>query len=85
MGKKARDVMSGSADCIGENESIEEAAEKLANLVVGAMPICGEDERLKGMLTDRDIVVKGARRGQGPERDEGRRAQPGQAGDDRGR
>ncbi len=27
-------------------------------LDIGAMPICGDDERLKGMLTDRDIVVK---------------------------
>jgi hypothetical protein len=33
-------------------------AAKLAKLDVGAMPICGEDNRLKSMLTDRDIVVK---------------------------
>jgi CBS domain-containing protein len=25
---------------------------------VGALPICGDDDRLKGMITDRDIVVK---------------------------
>jgi len=30
----------------------------IAELNVGAMPICGEDNRLKGMLTDRDIAVK---------------------------
>ena len=58
MGKKAREVMSGGADCVGENDSIQDAAKKLAELDVGAMPICGEDDRLKGMLTDRDIVVK---------------------------
>ena len=58
MAKKARDVMSGGAECIGENETVLEAARKLAQLDVGAMPICGEDNRLKGMLTDRDIVVK---------------------------
>ena len=40
------------------------------------MPICGEDDRLKGMLTDRDIVVIGARRGQGPvQRDRRRRVE----------
>jgi CBS domain-containing protein len=50
--------MTGGADCVGENDSISEAARKLASLDVGAMPICGEDNRLKGMLTDRDIVVK---------------------------
>jgi CBS domain-containing protein len=30
----------------------------MASLDVGALPICGEDKKLKGMLTDRDIVVK---------------------------
>ena len=35
-----------------------DAATRLAELDVGALPICGEDDRLKGMLTDRDIVTK---------------------------
>jgi CBS domain-containing protein len=30
----------------------------MADLGVGALPICGQDNKLKGMLTDRDIVVK---------------------------
>ena len=59
----ARDIMSGGAECIGENDTLEEAAKKLADLDVGAMPICGEDDRLKGMLTDRDIVVKAVAQG----------------------
>jgi CBS domain-containing protein len=58
MGKTARDVMTGGADCVNENDTIADAAKRLAELDVGAMPICGEDNRLKGMLTDRDIVVK---------------------------
>jgi CBS domain-containing protein len=62
----ARDIMSGNAECIGENETLEEAAKKLAQLDVGAMPICGEDNRLKGMLTDRDIVVKAIAEGRSP-------------------
>ena len=58
MSKTARDVMTGGVECIGENDSITDAAKRLAELGVGAMPICGEDNRLKGMLTDRDIVLK---------------------------
>jgi CBS domain-containing protein len=58
MSKTARDVMTGGAECIGENDSVLDAAKRLSELDVGAMPICGEDDRLKGMLTDRDIVVK---------------------------
>jgi CBS domain-containing protein len=66
MSKSAREVMSGGADCIGEKETIEAAAKKLADLDVGALPICGEDDRLKGMLTDRDITIKVVAAGKDP-------------------
>jgi CBS domain-containing protein len=64
--KKARDVMSDDCTCVGENETLLDAAKKLAQLDVGALPICGEDDRLKGMLTDRDIVVKALAQGRDP-------------------
>ena len=67
MAKTAKDVMTQGAECIGENESVAEAAKKMAQLDVGALPICGEDDRLKGMLTDRDIVVKVLAQGKDPE------------------
>jgi CBS domain-containing protein len=63
MGKKARDIMSTDCTCIGENDSLVDAAKLLAEKNVGAVPICGEDDRLKGMLTDRDIVVKAVAQG----------------------
>jgi CBS domain-containing protein len=58
--------MTGGAECVGENDSVLDAAKKLADLGVGSMPICGEDDRLKGMLTDRDIVVKVLAQGKDP-------------------
>ena len=60
---KARDIMTAGAECVGENETLEAAARRLADLDVGALPICGTDDRLKGVLTDRDIVVKAIARG----------------------
>jgi CBS domain-containing protein len=63
----ARDIMTPDAECVGENETVAEAASKLASLDVGAMPICGEDNRLKGMLTDRDIVTAVIAKGKDPE------------------
>lgn len=66
MASKARDIMTGSAECVGENDSVLDAATKLTKLDVGAMPICGEDNRLKGMITDRDIVVKVLAEGRDP-------------------
>jgi CBS domain-containing protein len=55
---KVREIMTGSAECVRENETLEQAARKMKELDVGSLPICGEDNRLKGMVTDRDIVVK---------------------------
>ena len=62
----ARELMTSDATCVGENQTIEEAARMMSELGVGALPICGEDDRLKGMLTDRDIVVKVLAEGRDP-------------------
>jgi len=64
--KKARDIMSPDCTCVGENQTLLDAARMMAELDVGALPICGEDDRLKGMLTDRDIVVKALAQGKDP-------------------
>jgi CBS domain-containing protein len=56
--KTARDIMTPECACVGEDDTVLDAAKRLAELDVGAMPICGSDDRLKGMITDRDIVVK---------------------------
>ena len=66
MSKSARDIMSSDAECVQETDTILDAAKRLAERDVGAMPICGEDDRLKGMITDRDIVVKVLAQGKDP-------------------
>src|SRR5829696_2036599 len=66
MAKTAREIMTPDAQCAGENDTVADAARKLAELGVGSMPICGEDDRLKGMITDRDIVVKVLAEGKDP-------------------
>ena len=62
-----RDIMTPSPRCIGVNDSLRIAASVMADLDVGALPICGEDSMLKGMLTDRDIVVGAVAMGMDPE------------------
>jgi CBS domain-containing protein len=54
----ARDIMHPGAECVGENETLADAAHKMRDLHVGALPICGQDDRLHGIITDRDIVVR---------------------------
>ena len=62
----ARDIMTKGAECAQTTETLADAARKMRDLDVGALPICGEDNRLKGMITDRDIVVKAIAYGKDP-------------------
>ena len=54
----ARDLMTPDPKCVKEDQTLADAARLMRDLDVGALPICGNDDRLKGMVTDRDIVVK---------------------------
>jgi CBS domain-containing protein len=62
----AREMMHPGAECIKSEETIDVAARRMRELDVGALPICGPDERLVGILTDRDIVVKCIAEGKDP-------------------
>jgi CBS domain-containing protein len=62
----AREIMTPDVTCAGEKETLADTARKMADLDVGSLPICGEDNRLKGMLTDRDIVIKAIAKGRNP-------------------
>lgn len=58
MGTTARDLMHAGCECIKHDEPVLEAAKRMADEDIGALPICGPEDKLVGMLTDRDIVVK---------------------------
>ncbi|BBB01962.1 hypothetical protein RVR_9611 [Actinacidiphila reveromycinica] len=53
----ARDIMSAEVQCVGEHQSLLDAATTMRDQQVGCVPICGDDNRLKGLITDRDIVI----------------------------
>jgi CBS domain-containing protein len=58
MASTAREIMTAGAECARTTDTVTDAARKMRDLGVGALPICGEDDRLAGMITDRDIVLK---------------------------
>ena len=62
----AKDIMHTGATCIGEHETLTAAAQHMRELGVGALPICGDDDRLHGIITDRDIVIKCVAAGRDP-------------------
>lgn len=56
MCKTAREFVTGIGECVSEYETVLEGARKLAQLGVDALPICGEDRTVVGMLFERDVV-----------------------------
>ena len=55
---KVRDVMTNPAIRIHKDEPVTVAARTMEHYNIGALPVCGSDGRICGMLTDRDIVLR---------------------------
>ncbi len=51
------EAMTTRVETIGPDETLEYAARKMRDIGIGALPVC-ERDRLVGMITDRDIVVR---------------------------
>ena len=62
----ARDIMTDNPTSIRATDTVADAARRMAELDVGALPICGTDQRLEGMITDRDIAIRVIAEGRDP-------------------
>jgi CBS domain-containing protein len=62
---KVREIMSSHVQLISTSQMVSEAAERMKTLDIGALPIL-EDNKIVGMLTDRDIVVRAVAAGLNP-------------------
>jgi CBS domain-containing protein len=60
-----RDIMTRNVEVVNGNASLKEAATKMKKLDVGLIPVCDGD-RLKGLLTDRDITIRATADGRDP-------------------
>jgi len=60
-----RDVMTRNVEVVNTTASLQDAAIKMKNLDVGLIPVCDGD-RLKGILTDRDITIRATAHGRNP-------------------
>jgi CBS domain-containing protein len=60
------EIMSTDVRVIGPQESLRSAARAMQEMDVGALPVC-EGRRLIGMVTDRDITVRGVAQGLNPD------------------
>ncbi len=64
---KVSEAMSRNVRIARPDDTIQKVAQTMAEIDAGVLPV-GEDERLVGMITDRDITVRGVATGQAPER-----------------
>ena len=55
---KVSEVMTRNVECVCPGDSLLTASRKMRKLDVGPLPVCGDNDKLVGMLTDRDIVVR---------------------------
>ena len=63
---KVSEVMTRDVRVANPEQSIREAAQLMAELDAGVLPV-GADDRLVGMITDRDIAVRGVAKGKAPD------------------
>lgn len=63
---KLRDVMTNPVIRIHPDESVAVAARTLTHYNIGALPVCGNDGRVCGLVTDRDIVTRCLASGRSP-------------------
>ena len=55
---KVRDLMTSPVIRIGQDETVEVAARTLTHYNIGALPVCGSDGQVCGVVTDRDLVTR---------------------------
>jgi len=50
--------MTKGVECVSPTSSLQEAAQKMKNLGVDPLPVCGNNDHFVGLLTDHDITVR---------------------------
>src|SRR4051794_32245747 len=59
---QVKDIMTRDVETVAPHSTLQEAAELMKRLDVGTLPVC-DGRRLVGMVTDRDITIRGVARG----------------------
>jgi CBS domain-containing protein len=62
---KVKDIMTSNVECVWPEDTLQEAALKMKEMGIGPLPVC-DRLHIVGMLTDRDIAIRGVAAGRDP-------------------
>ena len=63
---QVKQVMTPNVECTQPTATLSDAARKMRDFDIGPLPVCSDDDRLAGMITDRDITVRAVADGLDP-------------------
>ena len=63
---QVKEVMTRGVVCARPQDTLQAAAARMKSLDVGSLPVCGDQDRLVGMITDRDVTVRATAEGESP-------------------
>ena len=56
---RVSEIMTRGVECARPADDLTRAAARMKKLNVGSLPVCGDSDKLVGMITDRDITIRG--------------------------
>ena len=62
---RVQEIMTSKVECVWPEDTLQEAALKMKEMEIGPLPVC-DRLHIVGMLTDRDIVIRGVAAGRDP-------------------
>lgn len=61
-----KDIMRRPVETVRRGESVQAAAQKMRDFRVGFLPVCGDGDRVVGVVTDRDMAIRVCATGESP-------------------
>jgi CBS domain-containing protein len=55
---RAKEIMKGAVECLREEDNVESAARRMREHNIGFLPVCDDESKVIGTLTDRDITIR---------------------------
>jgi CBS domain-containing protein len=62
-----KNAMTRGVECVHPSDTLTHAARRMAELNVGSLPVCGDNDKLVGIITDRDITIRATAASRDPE------------------